>query len=96
MEALWEVVRLAGELVFLDECMADLRWLGLACVCIKIDLGRPLRLEVLVKGPTSPFGSVLCLNVPTGFVSIADTFTRQRSGAGQGKGHSYDNRTWKP
>ena len=46
---------LTGELVSLDECTMDMRQLGFARACIKIDLGRPLQPKVLVKGPVGPF-----------------------------------------
>ena len=49
------MVRPAGELIFVDDRMRDRRQLGFSRVCIKICLGRPLWLEVLVKGPQGPF-----------------------------------------
>ncbi|XP_010937343.1 uncharacterized protein [Elaeis guineensis] len=54
-EALQEVLRLVGELVSMDECTAKMRRLEFAKVCIRIDLGHPLLLGVLVEGPSGLF-----------------------------------------
>lgn len=45
------ILRLAGELVAIDEYTAERRRLGFARACIRIDLGRPLRPGVLIEGP---------------------------------------------
>lgn len=53
--ALRGVLRLAGELSLVDDGTAERKRLGFARACVKLDLSRPLRPGVLIKGSEGPF-----------------------------------------
>ena len=48
--AIRKMLCLARDLTLMDDCTPKLRRLGFTWACMKVDLSRPLRLGVLVKG----------------------------------------------
>ena len=53
--AIQEMLRLVEDLIAVDDCTVELRRLGFARACMKVDLSQPLRLGVLVRGPACIF-----------------------------------------
>lgn len=49
------ILSLVGDLVMVDNCMAEQYRLGFAQTNVKIDLARSLRPGMLEKGPKGPF-----------------------------------------